>query len=856
MPDPTPPPGIPNDPNNPLYQAWLATQREAEAKPEPPAKNESRPAGTEVSPGRIVSPNLATVYLNDPQKGWTPSLYPPNADDKKLAGGGTGGTGGARSGTAGNLYPTSNQRRDAEQTALGGRKDPDPTWLMHPSGARAMDRNGAIYTRDSGTGNWTTQGQLYNKFTDGPWVMQAVAAERAVGRAGGAPATTTTTTPPGATFTQQQNQMVPDFPGTRTTMLPSSVNNVAIQNPYTGANGFINQSPGTLNRAEGMRGGFVFSPFDRGFSQAERPIQAAVTTPEWLNNEGRNEAGIAVPTTIGVTPGPRSDTALMGGAGTVPVQVAGNNVQVFRPDGGSTGFVLDAVPAANIAMAQGRSFSGLSPQQQAAATFMLLDDQMNGSLSDPYRTNEGAFIFGGGGVDGGTRGFATGGRVSTRPLGEADLITNGPKALVDMRTGKVDAVMGEDNADMDMRPDPEALFFSGRNNSTLDIVPLDPARFAGGGRVQNQDEDPRYWQRFLQTDVGKTFVVPPFWPVIAPPTVAPVFMPQAMNDARPFAEGGSIQTGGGPIGDLPPVPPSDEPPPPPPPIPPPTPPPGDGTSIPIDPGGIYVPSPPPVIPPFVDPNKDFNVLDPSILAPWQGASNQLMAEQARRQAYQYRRQAGGLGAEVGIPVLEGQPITQAAPAGTFYDYRPQVNRMISDIIGAQGEYRALGPEEDTTGDIYRVSQIGNLLDDIKRKTNLEDLNSVIFAGVPTSADIASLNNQWQEMENERQRLISVGQSESTQMENVLRSIQAIRGQINDAQGALNSATQKKAAYDAQIAAINLRLGAANEADLRTELARRQERINNQDKRVQRKTEVANLAKLGVPNLSGRVGVAA
>lgn len=256
-------------------------------------------------------------------------------------------------------------------------------------------------------------------------------------------------------------------------------------------------------------------------------------------------------------------------------------------------------------------------------------------------------------------------------------------------------------------------------------------------------------------------------------------------------------------------------------------------------------------PPSADPYAAYNPLDSTILAPWQQAADQLAREGGLRNQYQYRRRAGNLGNETGIQVLEGQTPTTPPPPGAFYDYNPQVNRHISDILGAQSEYRNLGPEQDIGGDLTRVAQIGSHLQDLQRINDLALQRQVAFAGTPDPSTLDAWNAEYNNLLNQRNGLTASNQGSSPQMEAVVAQMNNLQNLITQGNRDIANARQKAAMYDAEVAALKERVGGATEADLRTELARRQVNIKNQDTRVLKKAQVANLATLGVPNLSQR-----
>lgn len=814
--------------------------------------------------------------------GWTQG-YAASQADRQAAGIGPVST--PRAGTTGTGTGTRDftAEKAATQAAGGGTANP-PAWVA-PGATRAVDKSGlTVWTKDPTTQLWINAGFPPNA------ADKANAARIAGGITPTAQPQTSTQT---ATQPQQpqildplksnqaptyqsqllQNAVVPGAQqsqtDTRTLSLGNALNQIAVRNPNEGFSGYINPSPGVRVTPLSYGTGPAYNTNTWNFSPGVGPRTTepanlfspmSVTVPNWYNPEtGFNNRGFAEPFDVGfnVTNAnidPLAGPITQGGMGQMTI-AGSQNAQVHLGDGRTMGFNPQAMPHSNIGLAVGRDFSGLDPARAAAATLALIDQRTR----DEEMAN--ASLGAGYGVDGGQRAFARGGRVQTYgnggrvgidPLGRPDLVTNEPIIGIGMHSGRPRLMLGEDNADRDRIPDREAVYM---RNGGMDIVPLEP--FAGGGRVQTQQQqetDPNFWKRFLMTDVGRTFVRPTVWP-------APV----------PFAEGGGIRIGGdtigtptlptptptptqptGTVGDAPPNTGTDAPPSTPPTTPttPPVTPPVTPTAPPVTP-----PVTPPVsqVPPFVDPLAGYDPLNPSLLAPWEALMRRNASQEHLRNIIDNpRRRAAGLGASTGIPVLSGDVPAEQLGAGQFFDTSGQVNRMYGEILGAQSDYRNLGPEEDVSGDLTRVSEIGGLLEDMERIADIELQQQVVMAGVPTAEAIQSMNGQFMAMEEERGRLLSTGFEDSPQMQTLLQGMARLRSQIGEAENARNTALQKQAVYTAQIEALRNRMGPTNEAALRTELARRNENISRQDKRVQNKVKVANLAKIGVPNLGAPV----
>ena len=864
-----------------------------------PAAAAPRPAGTEVSPGRIISPNGLTTYMYNSRSGeWEPSPYPPSAADKAAAGIGGSST------TSSTPRVDYTAQKSQQQVAAGGSPNlPAGAYQIAPT--RAVDASGlTIWTKDPTTGNWTNAGFPPNT-ADKQAAMRVAAETRSAGGA-------STSVSPRASESLR-GPSLPGMPDTTTRTLPSSVNNVAIQNPNTGFSGFINRSPGnTAPRSLGYgpavsTNTITFNQNERGFTQAANPIAGSYTFPSWMDPlTGRTDAGFAAPATIGVTTGalPTTFQEMVAGTNTTPIQLAGPNVTYSAPDKSwGTGFVLDALPHSNIALAQGRDFSGLSPQGQAAATFMLLDDQMNNEMSGAYRTADGAYIFGGGGESEGGIGwsnFAKGGRVMagmhmmpdgsmmrgpmmmagggravSSPLG-GRASTSGPKLMVTPeqmylvgKSGKVYATMGEDNADPDRRPDRELLMLHGPRNATMDIVPLEP--FAQGGRVQADQMSPAEIAMMLRARMAGLSGRPELEG--APPTGRvfawyPGFAEGGTVTAAPAPPTGSFKTRpngeiywdpGTPVVDTP-APTAPEPTP--------TAPTPSGPVAPSTPpvGDISIDNPPPP-PPLPEENVGFDIFDPNILAPWEAeARRNAWREHLRQTIDEPRRRAAGFipGTSTAIEVLQGDAPTEALGPGAYYSTDSQVNRVIGEILGAQADYRALGPEEDVTPVRERATYLGNAIDDFARIRQLEDARVAAQAGgnVPSvdpsviadlQAQLAELGQQIGAAEHGLTLYPDPTGTGKAHLNQLYEQRNELEQRIKDAQKTGLNVADKVSVIDAQIASIRSRLPAgASEADVRTELARLNERIQRQDKRVGLSKQVANLQKLGVPSLNGPI----
>lgn len=361
------------------------------APPKPgPAPNNERPAGTEVSPGRIVSPNLLTTYLYNPTTGWAASPYPPGADDKKAAAGASGtarpGGGSTSTYTRTPYGPNSLEAIQASTIARRGSEE-----------SRINPRTGEVFTR-GGDGTW--RGGFFANARD-------VQADLAAWRAGGGtlpgtaptPGATPTPHPQGAltpearafaglagtlgTLDARGGPLVPGFgnftqPGIgipsegRQTMYTGN----GLNTLYTGGQGSAQQIP----IAPGFRGAGAFGNqihFAAGASGGGRvePQMAfpsvAVSVPGSYvrdqGNVGDGNRAYSVPFNIGA-----------GGAGLM--NIGGSNVQLNSADKGvGFGYTLGAMPSSSFFSATGRQADN-DPAIQAAQTLQLIAaiNQMGG----------------------------------------------------------------------------------------------------------------------------------------------------------------------------------------------------------------------------------------------------------------------------------------------------------------------------------------------------------------------------------------------------------------------------------------------------------------------------------------------
>lgn len=372
---------------------------------------------------------------------------------------------------------------------------------------------------------------------------------------------------------------------------------------------------------------------------------------------------------------------------------------------------------------------------------------------------------GGGGESFGSRLFGGGGSVATRPLGgRPDLITNEPIVGIGVHTGKRHFLMGEDNADRDRRPDPEAVYFRGQN--TMDIVPLSPPRFAEGGTVTT---DPNA--------VSTT--------------------PAATTPAAPF-----------------------------------------------------------------DP------FDPSIVAPWQQEAQNNALRQDARNKYNYRWRAGGMEGPTAIEIEQGDAPAQELAPNLFYDTTKQVNRGLSNIIGAQEDLRGLGPEEDMVPVNQRVADVGTVLDQFERIRQLE-LQRVGAQATDEAArsaaqqELNALNAQYDaaySMFFEATLQYNADPVSFEARQNYLNAQARLANVVADRDQAIartQAVSPALLALDAQLGALRTTLPeGASEGSLQTELGQLRERLSKNQKRVDLSAQVKNLAAMGVPKLNQTLSSAA
>ncbi len=852
------------------------------------APNNEKPAGTEVSPGRVISPNGLTTYMYTAGTGWAASPYPPGAADKAAAGIGSGSTAGSKTG-GGSTYtpfPTTNERKAAEQTAAGLSNTPPPGFYVLPGGTRATDGI-TVAQKDPITGNWSNAGYSPNKTDLAQAAMVRGAQGRGAATGGGVTPPPTPATPPiglpgGQPFSPDNpnahafttpaaaplgvnpmfsgTAMTPGAPDTRTTSLGPVLNQVQVHNPNTGFNGFINKEEGTQAPFSLGYGPAVstnahaFSQGARGYTEDSRPFgNVSYTTPNDYNREtGFNTQGFATPTTIGVTYGAPNYNPLAGANNTVPLQIAGSNVSFMRPDGSTTGFVRDAMPSSNIGLAQGRDFSGLNPAAQSAAQFVMLDRQLNGALSDSYRTPDGATIFGGYGGDYsvGDRGFAGGGRIAVRPLGSPftsyamgtngpkSMVTNGPKLLIDARTGRVEALMGEDNADPGTAPNRERLTFSGLNNSLLNIKPLQP--FATGGSILTQT---RNWDSTSNGASGPDVGLP------SSGTSAPDVMDTTDTTPTSFTGGGYVPPVGGGGGIY-----------------------GNPTAPTPDPTGPTTPTTPvapaPIpgdqpVNPYVNPGY---TNDPTILAPWQQAAQQLAYQNHLRQTIdEPRRRAAGMIANsaTGLDVLQGDVPTNQLGPGMYYDPSGQINKVIGEITNTQSNLQQLGGAEDMNPIQQRATYIGNALEDMNRIRDLEISKIAADTGAAQDAQGTDDAAGWlQAAYDGMARLGAGGGPVSPQaLAAQQKLIDYWTQRVNQGQQTTTSSSSPgsgSARIQAQIDSLKARLPknpdgtVMNEGDAQTELALMRDRIAKNQQRTDLSGQLTNLKTLGVPALNAPI----
>ncbi len=569
-----------------------------------------------------------------------------------------------------------------------------------------------------------------------------------------------------------------------------------------GINNMLNLPAASAPRAPGMAAGSLigsmFNPSPAAPAGVPQGNPAQAGYQDWVAQQQRDAAAGAGHPNYNMT------ANILGGAPTSPM----------------------AAPSGPALMA---ALAGMSDEERQAA--------MAAGLGAGY------------GEDGGTRFAARGGSFDFRPLGTPatkSLVTSGPMGLVDLSTGQVKVVVGEDNADRDRLPDRERVTLT---PSSMHVTPLDPPRMMAGGGFQ-----PMQQQQAPQTGPnwkGLYASLADYWQM-----THPLYGPLMM------AEGGTV---------------------------------------PIDPGGIPVDSRNGLVPrvssrpdspngstwsrlntaesaapPAFEPNPGTPVgwtppgpdpaLDPAILAPWQQAHQGLAQQQHLRDVVdEPRRRAAGFVANsaMGIPVQQGEIPTGPVGPGMFYDLRPQVDRNINQILGAQADIRAYGPIQDTTPMYGQLSDIGIKLDAQERlrsldlqKAGLEATNEIekqqaLLDYNQSANTLAAAQNALNDATNAYQVNAS---PENLQH---LYDTQAKLTNIQQAQqqALIRSTSDSPAlvALRAQQAALQAQLGQDfNEATAQTQKALLQKQISDQQSRAQKVVQVGNLAQIGVPKLNASI----
>ncbi len=527
-------------------------------------------------------------------------------------------------------------------------------------------------------------------------------------------------------------------------------------------------------------------------------------------------------------------------AGGVPARAPG----AFGPPAPAAGGIIGSTASATL--------PGATPNGDLASKIEAARAALAAAQEDKDRQAGGGSTTSGPGFGEGPSYMAGGGTVSARPLGGrgTDLVTNEPIDGFGRFSGKHLLTVGEDNTDPDSLPNSELL--RGVGSPQLQVIPLQPARMATGGSVTI---DPGGQVVRPPAPTGIPQVMIPWAPQI--PMLAPSpwgrytreQVEEMQRQAQMQGGGPRRMATGGEVNYMPPPAPA---------------------TVPIDNGVVNVTPPPaaPAVPPVVD--------DPfgDLLPPWQQAAQTLAGEQANRNRLQYRRRAGGLGAEVGVPVLQGQAEGRLLP-GQYFDYQPQVNNMISDILSNRSQYQTLGPAEDVNPLYGRVGDIGVGLDRFQRVRGLEGQLPGLLAtnelnqqkarqelavnqaqygaaqqGLATANQIAaqyySANLPGANPTEENQMLLA--------QYNAQAKVDAINAAIQEATAAANGLSPALVSLNAQLEAERAALGDTNEAGLRTELALLNQRLSNQTKRVQLQNVATNLKAAGVPSLSAPLAV--
>lgn len=498
-------------------------------------------------------------------------------------------------------------------------------------------------------------------------------------------------------------------------------------------------------------------------------------------------------------------------------------------------------------------------QSYAAAVAAIQDqrDRAEGSYGDYY---------GGGGPDGGQRGFSRGGSVTALdPFGGmqhyaagGSMTTTEPIVGIGVYSGQKKFIVGEDGTG-DGRPDAERLSFP--NPNQLQITPLHhTAAFAGGGTVQAQGPTPFSNEWYLQQireqeakakeqrpiDWGGVYSISPQLAgggayaqqqqAMAPPPLVRID-PGGINMPT-FATGGSVT-----------IDPMQQP-----------------RAVTAPPPAQDTAAPPSSTPPVTGTNSNvppgFDPLDPAALAPWQKAQQQLGYQQHLRDTIDNpRRQAGGLGGSTGVAVLQGDTPAANLGAGVYYDQRPQVQNMVDQIVGNRANLNALGPKEDIEPIIGQVSQIGIQLDTQQKLRDLATSRVAADAQDQVAkqqavgklgylqADLVATQNALANAQNN----IEYDPDPAARVQHIYdlaAKLAGIQGDITATNNLINGPGPALQAIDAEIGSLQNSLPPGfNEAEAKTQLALLNQRVSNQTKREQLTQQSYNLSKMGVPNLS-------
>lgn len=370
-------------------EAWQAAQNAEKATgSDKPGVNNTRPAGTEVSPGRIISPNLLTQYTYSPTSGWTASTYAPNADDKRAAGGGGGGT----TNNSTNYTAKNIADRTTALLATGNYvRDLPAGFTLLPGGSKAIGPNNTAMQKDNQTNLWSPS------FVTTADRQAGIAGARGQATAPGATlplAPMTNLSPearqfaglaqfagPGGALEQRGGAVIPGFgaftqpgigipsEGRQTLYTGNGLNTM-----YTGGQGSTQQIPiapgfrgpgqvgNSISFASGASGGGRVEP-QSVFSSV--PLSVPGTYVQGQGNVGAANQAYSVPFNIGPN-------------GAALANIGGSNVQLNSPDKGvGFGFALNAPPESNFFSATHREGSR-DPATQAIQTLQLI-----GALNTP-----------------------------------------------------------------------------------------------------------------------------------------------------------------------------------------------------------------------------------------------------------------------------------------------------------------------------------------------------------------------------------------------------------------------------------------------------------------------------------------